>query len=60
MTDASLEEVLRRYHAPLNAFVQGNPEPQKQLHSRANGATMCNPLGPPVRGWAEIETTLDR
>jgi ketosteroid isomerase-like protein len=60
MTDPRLEEVWEGYHAALNAFVQGDPEPQKQLYSRADGATLCNPLGPPVRGWTEIEATLDR
>jgi ketosteroid isomerase-like protein len=60
MTDPRLERVLEAYHTALNAFVRGDPEPQKALYSRADSATLCNPPGPPVRGWAEIEPTLDR
>jgi ketosteroid isomerase-like protein len=38
---------------------EGNPEPQKKFWSRADDATLANPLGPPGRGWQEISQRLD-
>lgn len=32
----------------------------KKLLSRRNDVTLANPLGPPVRGWSEVEQTMDR
>jgi ketosteroid isomerase-like protein len=39
--------------------MRGNAEPKKRLYSRAEDATLANPLGPPVRGWAAISERLD-
>jgi ketosteroid isomerase-like protein len=60
MSDADLERVMQADHRALNAFVQGDPEPKKRLFSRGDDATLANPLGPPARGWAQIEATLIR
>jgi ketosteroid isomerase-like protein len=60
MPSVELKQMRERYDRALDAFVRGNPEPQKQLYSRREDATLANPLGPPVRGWSQIEPTLDR
>jgi ketosteroid isomerase-like protein len=60
--DASLkelEEVVQQYHAALDVFVRGKPEPLKALFSRADDVVLANPFGPAVRGWEDADVTLD-
>ncbi|HXJ65931.1 MAG TPA: nuclear transport factor 2 family protein [Actinomycetota bacterium] len=47
-------------HRALDALVRGDPEPKKQLFSRRDDVTLANPLGPPARGWSQLEATLER
>ncbi len=58
MTRRDLEQVLKEDHEALEAFVRGDPEPKKRVYSREDDATLANPLGPPVRGWADISKAL--
>jgi hypothetical protein len=51
---------INRYHEGVDAFVTGNAEPQKALWSRREDITLANPLGPPVRGWTQVESVMDR
>jgi ketosteroid isomerase-like protein len=44
----------------LEALVNGDPEPQKRFWSRRDDISLANPLGPPVRGWREVEVASDR
>lgn len=55
-----LSNTLERQHDALGAIVAGDPEPLKTLYSRRDDATVANPFGPPVRGWSEVEPTLER
>jgi ketosteroid isomerase-like protein len=52
--------LVEQYHQALDAFVTGDPAPQKKLFSRQEDVTLANPLGPPARGWAEVEKILER
>jgi ketosteroid isomerase-like protein len=54
-----LVEMIERYHRAVDAFVTGDPEPQKELFSRRDNVTLANPLGPPARGWDHVEDALD-
>lgn len=54
-----LLKVIEDDHEALAAFAKGDPEPKKRLYSRADDATLANPLGPPVRGWANIAPVLE-
>jgi ketosteroid isomerase-like protein len=54
-----LQPVIQRYHEGVDAFVQGDPGPQKALWSRSDDITLANPVGPPVRGWPAVEAALD-
>ncbi len=54
-----LTSVIQQDHAALKAFMHGDPEPKKRLYSRADDATLANPLGPAVRGWDAISRRLD-
>jgi ketosteroid isomerase-like protein len=55
-----LVETIEQYHRALDAFVTGDPEPQKKMWSRRDDATLANPLGPPARGWNQVEEALER
>jgi hypothetical protein len=57
----ALDEVIEQYHLALGEFVKGNPEPVvKQIFSHQEDVTLANPLGPPVRGWEQVDKTIDR
>jgi ketosteroid isomerase-like protein len=61
MIPADLEPVLDRYHhEAFEAFITGDPEPQKQLFSHADDVTIANPLGPIVTGWDAVSDVMDR
>jgi hypothetical protein len=60
VSSMDFEEVVKRYRETLDAFVRGDPEPTKKLWSRRDDVTLANPLGPPARGWVEVEVVLDR
>jgi ketosteroid isomerase-like protein len=60
MSTSALAQVIEEYHRALDAFVKGDPEPDKRLYSRRDDVSLANPLGPPVRGWSQVEATIDR
>jgi ketosteroid isomerase-like protein len=59
MAADDLAQAIDDYHRSVEAFVRGDPGPQKRLYSHRDDATLANPLGPPARGWEQIEQTLD-
>jgi len=56
---SDLNDVRERYHRSLEAFIQGDPEPQKRLWSRADDVTLANPLGPPAKGYERVCEAMD-
>lgn len=60
MPTATLAQFIEQYHQAVEAFLKGDLEPQKRLWSRRDDITLANPLGPPVRGWREVDVALDR
>jgi ketosteroid isomerase-like protein len=60
--DASddLDATITAVREGVNAFVQGDTMPQKSLWSRRDDVTLANPLGPPRRGWSNVEEAMDR
>ncbi len=60
MSADDLAQVIEQYHRAVDAFVRGDTEPQKPLWSRRDDVTLANPLGPPARGWPQVEATLER
>ena len=44
----------------MSEFGKGNPEPQKKLWSYQEDITLANPLGPPARGWEQVDQALKR
>jgi ketosteroid isomerase-like protein len=60
MSGSDFDLVVEQYHRALDAVVKGDPAPMKELFSRREDVTLANPLGPPVRGWSEVEKTMER
>jgi ketosteroid isomerase-like protein len=54
-----VDELIERYHLGGDEFLNGNPEPLKELWSRRDDVTLANPFGPPVRGWDEVAKASD-
>jgi ketosteroid isomerase-like protein len=59
MLPADLVEAIEEDHRALNALVRGDPEPKKKMFSHREDVSLANPLGPPIRGWDQIEETLE-
>jgi hypothetical protein len=57
---SDLDEVREQYRRSVEAFIKGDPEPQKPLWSKRDDVTLANPFGPPVRGWDAVRETMDR
>jgi ketosteroid isomerase-like protein len=56
---SDLDEFKQRYRRSLEAFIQGDPQPQKSLWSRSEDVTLANPLGPPAKGADEVFKATD-
>lgn len=54
-----VDGLIERYHLALRELVNGNPEPLKEIYSRRDDASLANPFGPPVRGWAESARAME-
>ena len=59
-TENDLGEVIEQYQHSLAEFGKGDPEPTKKVWSHQEDVTLANPLGPPARGWEQVEKTLER
>jgi ketosteroid isomerase-like protein len=60
METEKFELAIRTYHEGVDAFVKGDAEPQKAMWSRRDDVTLANPVGPPVRGWEQVDAAIDR
>ena len=60
MTPTDLSEFIARYQQAVEAFINGDPEPQKSIWSRADDAVLANPLVPAARGWDAIVRVMDQ
>jgi ketosteroid isomerase-like protein len=59
MPGSGFGQAVELYHQALDAFVRGDAGPDKKLFSRRDDVTLANPLGPPARGWNEVEKTME-
>jgi ketosteroid isomerase-like protein len=55
-----MDLIVEQYHRALDEAVKGDSAPMKKLFSRRDDVSLANPLGPPVRGWNEVEKTMER
>jgi ketosteroid isomerase-like protein len=56
---SDLNDLRERYRRSLEAFIRGDPEPQKGLWSRRDDITLANPLGPPAKGYDRVCAVMD-
>jgi ketosteroid isomerase-like protein len=56
---SGLDEFKERYRRSLQAFIQGDPEPQTRMSSRQDDVTLSNPLGPPAKGVERVFEATD-
>jgi len=56
---SDLNELRERYWRSVEAFIQGDLEPQTTLWSRRDDVTLANPFGPPVKGWDRVREATD-
>lgn len=54
-----LREAIDQYHAAVDAFSRGDPEPVKAICSHRDDATLANPFGPAASGWTSVSAALD-
>ncbi|GAA1277386.1 YybH family protein [Arthrobacter pascens] len=54
------EGALTDLRQALDQILRGNADGYKKLYSRRDEITLSNPFGSIVRGWDDVEETLDR
>jgi ketosteroid isomerase-like protein len=59
-TSDDLADVIEQSHLALEQFARGDSEPLKALYSHRDDVSLANPFGPPVRGWSQAATAMDR
>ena len=52
--DTGFDRAIEAFRTALEPYMKGNAEPVLDLVSRAADVTLANPLGPPVRGSADV------
>jgi ketosteroid isomerase-like protein len=55
-----LDAVIEESHRALGEIVKGDAEPLKALYSHRDDVSLANPFGPPVRGWEQAASTMER
>ncbi|HKY15753.1 MAG TPA: nuclear transport factor 2 family protein [Microthrixaceae bacterium] len=58
MPQAEFDGCVEAYRQALADFVRGDPAPVMELFSQRDDVTLANPVGPPHRGWAEVEKAI--
>jgi ketosteroid isomerase-like protein len=56
---SDLNDLRDQYRRSLEAFIRGDPEPQKLLWSHRDDITLANPLGPPAKGYDRVCEVAD-
>lgn len=52
---STFDDALTAFNAAHHDYVNGNPGPALAVFSRRDDVSLCNPVGPPVRGLASVE-----
>jgi ketosteroid isomerase-like protein len=55
-----LDQVIEQCQLALREFVKGNPEPNKEMFSHREDATLLNPIGALAHGWEQVGATMER
>jgi ketosteroid isomerase-like protein len=57
---SDFDDALEAYRDCIRAMARGDNAPGMALYSRRDDVTLANPLGPPIRGWADIAAEAAR
>ncbi len=60
MLPPDFAQAVEQYHRALEAYAAGDADPVMRLFSRRDNVTLANPLGPPVRGWDQVNEAARR
>ena len=52
---SGFDDALNAFNMGLNDYLTGDPGPVLAVFSRLDDVTLCNPVGPPCRGRADVE-----
>ena len=56
MSEDELNDTIEAFREALRVYVTGDGEPALSFFSTRDDVTLANPLGPPLRGPAEVRT----
>ena len=56
MSEDELNDTIEAFREALRVYVKGDGEPALSFFSSRDDVTLANPLGPPLRGHAEVRT----
>jgi len=51
---SSFDDAVETFRQSQVSFLNGDPDPAMELYSRSDDVTLANPLGPPLRGPANV------
>ena len=54
------EQAIEGCQRALNAFLKGNPEPNKAMFSHREDVTLLNPMGAIGHGWEQVSAITER
>jgi len=52
---SNFDDALNAFNMALDDYLNGDPVPTQAVFSRHDDVTLCNPVGPPCRGPADVE-----
>lgn len=58
MSETQLNDAIEAYREALRLYVQGDPEPVAAFFSQREDVSLANPLGPPLRGPADVRAGI--
>src|SRR6266700_1884569 len=60
MSPFDFDAVVEQYHQAVDEMVKGSADDFRRAYARRADGTLANPFGPPARGGAKVEPTLER
>jgi ketosteroid isomerase-like protein len=54
-----VDRLIEQFRLAQDEFLEGNAGPTLKLFSHREDVTLCNPLGPPAVGWAQVAQTIE-
>lgn len=58
VSNSGFDAAVEAYRQALEPYLKGDPRPVTAFFSRRDDVTLANPLGPPVRGPADVDDAI--